>query len=166
MAPGFIAVANHLLKTLHHTYLHNGKHWHLVQRCAGNMVHMRFWSSSWACELAEEGVLGFLEVERALHWFIVNSSQCGFHGSRKRRDKGRFVWCETPENRGFEEANMRGCFVFVLGTWFFCLKFLLCFCAVQQECYLSDKLQAWSVLFSSQTGYLIIHCMSLCCIHL
>lgn len=38
VAPGFLAVANNLLRTLHHTYLHKGKYQRLVQRCSGNMA--------------------------------------------------------------------------------------------------------------------------------
>lgn len=167
MAPGFVAVANHLLRTLHDTYSHR-ESISILSRDALAIwcVCVRFWSFSWACELAGEGTLGFSELERALHWFVVNSSQCGFHDFRKRSHKGRFVWCETLENRRFEEANIRVCFAFVLGIWFLCFKFISCFCEAQQECYLSDKLQACSVLFDSQTGYLFVftNCKRVCSI--
>lgn len=123
-------------------YLHKRKYQHLVQRCCGILrgcvcVCVRFWSSSWACKLAGEGTLGFLELERALHWFIVNSFSCGFHGFRKRPRKGRLIWSKTLENG---EACIRVCFAFVLGTCFLCFKFISCFCEVQQEYYRSDKL--------------------------
>lgn len=38
VAPGFIAVANNLLRTLHRTHLHKGKYQHLVQRYSRNMA--------------------------------------------------------------------------------------------------------------------------------
>lgn len=41
----------------------------------------------------------------------------------------------------------------------------MCFCEVAQECFLSDKLQACSVLFGSQTGYLFIYYKSFCTVN-